>query len=71
MAITALILDDEAQSRKALQGKLNLFCPEVSHIYEASTVDEAWELLLGHKPQMLFLDINLAGELGFDLLEKL
>ncbi|MEJ6498660.1 MAG: LytTR family DNA-binding domain-containing protein [Cryomorphaceae bacterium] len=71
MAITALILDDEAQSRKALQGKLNLFCPEVSPIYEASTVDEAWELLLGHKPQMLFLDIHLAGELGFDLLEKL
>jgi two-component system LytT family response regulator len=71
MAITALILDDEAQSRKALQGKLALFCPEVQPILEASTVDEAWELLLGHKPHLLFLDIHLSGELGFDLLERL
>ena len=71
MALTALILDDEAQSRKALMGKLKLFCPEVQTVLEASTVDEAWDLLLGHKPQLLFLDIHLSGELGFDLLERL
>ena len=45
----ALLLDDEAPSRKALRGKLDLFCPQVREIYEASTVDEAWELLLGRK----------------------
>jgi two-component system LytT family response regulator len=71
MSISALILDDEVQSRKALQGKLKLFCPEVQPVLEASTVDEAWELLLGHKPDLLFLDIHLSGELGFDLLERL
>ncbi|MDC3353892.1 LytTR family DNA-binding domain-containing protein [Schleiferiaceae bacterium] len=71
MALTALILDDEAQSRKALQGKLALFCPEVQPVFEASTVDEAWTMLLGNKPQILFLDIHLSGELGFDLLERL
>lgn len=71
MALTALILDDEAQSRKALQGKLALFCPEVQPVLEASSVDEAWAMLLGHKPQILFLDIHLSGELGFDLLERI
>ncbi|HAB35519.1 MAG TPA: DNA-binding response regulator [Cryomorphaceae bacterium] len=71
MSISALILDDEAQSRKALLGKLKLFCPEVQPVLEASSVDEAWESLLGHKPQLLFLDIHLSGELGFDLLERL
>ncbi|MFM1884413.1 MAG: hypothetical protein RL168_597 [Bacteroidota bacterium] len=71
MSISALILDDEAQSRKALLGKLKLFCPEVQPVLEASSVDEAWDLLLGHKPQLLFLDIHLSGELGFDLLERL
>ncbi|MFZ9156011.1 MAG: LytR/AlgR family response regulator transcription factor, partial [Schleiferiaceae bacterium] len=67
----ALLLDDEAPSRKALRGKVELFCPQVREIYEASTVDEAWDLLLGHKPDLLFLDVHLTGELGFDLLERL
>ena len=67
----ALLLDDEAPSRKALRGKLDLFCPQVREVLEASTVDEAWELLLGHKPDLLFLDVHLTGELGFDLLERL
>lgn len=67
----ALLLDDEAPSRKALRGKLDLFCPQVREVYEASTVDEAWELLLGRKPDLLFLDVHLSGELGFDLLERL
>ena len=67
----ALLLDDEAPSRKALRGKLELFCHQVREIYEASTVDEAWEVLLGRKPDLLFLDLHLAGELGFDLLERL
>lgn len=71
MSISALILDDEAQSRKALQGKLNLFCPEVQPVLEAATVEAAWELLIGHKPDLLFLDIHLSGELGFDLLDRL
>lgn len=71
MSICALIVDDEAQSRKALNGKLKLFCPEVQPVHEASTVEDAWEILLGHKPEILFLDIHLSGELGFDLLEKL
>ena len=39
--LTALLVDDEAQGRAALRGKLELFCPEVNPIHEASTVEEA------------------------------
>ena len=39
----ALLLDDEAPSRKALRGKLDLFCPQVREVLEASTVDENGE----------------------------
>ena len=71
MALKALILDDEAQSRSALSQKLQLFCPEIETIHEASTVDEAWPLLTEHQPDILFLDIHLGGEVGFELLERL
>ena len=69
--LTALLVDDEAQGRAALRGKLELFCPEVSPIHEASTVEEALTAVLAHRPQLLFLDIHLGDRLGFELLELL
>ena len=71
MSFNALILDDESQSRKALLQKLNLFCPEVTPIFEASGVREAWDILVSKKPDILFIDIHLSGELGFDLLDRI
>ena len=71
MALKALILDDEAQSRSALRAKLELFCLEVTDIQEASTVDEAWDLLIEMQPDILFLDIHLGGEVGFALLDRI
>ena len=70
MNLSALIVDDETNGRASLVGKLHLFCPEVSPVYEASTVEEAWQSILTHRPAILFLDIHLSGELGFDLLER-
>lgn len=67
--IKAIIVDDEANSREALQGKLELFCPEVEVEAEAAEVDEAVQALKKHKPDLLFLDIELAGGSGFDILE--
>jgi len=71
MRLTALILDDEAQSRSALRAKLELFCLEVTDIREASTVDEAWDLLIEVQPDIVFLDIHLGGEVGFALLDRI
>ena len=71
MRLTALILDDEAQSRSALRAKLELFCLEVNDIREASTVDEAWDLLIDVQPDIVFLDIHLGGEVGFALLDRI
>lgn len=67
--IKAIIVDDEANSREALRGKLELFCPEVEVEAEAAAVEEAVALLKEHKPDLLFLDIELAGGSGFDILE--
>ena len=71
MFFSALILDDELKSRKALSQKLNLFCPEVKPLLEASDVDSAWNLFKQKEPNILFVDIHLSGELGFELLNKI
>jgi two-component system LytT family response regulator len=69
--IQALLVDDEQNSRDTLKGKLELFCPEVEVVAEADSVAAAAEALQKHKPGLLFLDIELAGESGFDLLKDI
>ncbi len=69
--LQSIIIDDEQNSRVALRGKLDLFCPELEIIGEAENVSDALELCEKSRPDLLFLDVNLAGEDGFDILEKL
>ena len=69
--LKALIIDDEANSRDALKGKLDLFCPEIEVAGEAENIEQALEAAENLRPDILFLDINLSGEDGFQLLEKL
>lgn len=69
--ISALIIDDEENSREALKGKLKLFCPEISSIYEAADVSSSMDSIRTHQPDVIFLDVKLAGESGFEILEKM
>lgn len=66
--IQAVLVDDEQNSRETLKGKLELFCPEVEVVGEAGDVKTALETIKSKKPDLLFLDIELSGESGFDLL---
>ncbi len=69
--IQALLVDDEALARESLEKKLELFCPEVSIIGQASSLKEAITVLEDDWPQLIFLDIDLGQTSGFDLLEQL
>jgi len=69
--IRALLIDDEPSAREGLIGKLKLFVPEVEVVGEAGGIAEALVSIDENTPDLLFLDINLAGETGFELLEKL
>lgn len=64
-----LIVDDEKLARVELQGLLSRF-PEVEVIGEADAVDAAVELTERLRPDVVFLDIQLRGETGFDLLAR-
>lgn len=66
----ALIIDDERLARKELFSLLSDF-PEIEIIGEAENADEAYELILEQKPELLFLDIQMPGKNGFELLEML
>lgn len=69
LRLEALIVDDERLARKELRTLLASH-PEVSVVGEADSVAAALAVLEGARPDLVFLDIQLAGETGFDLLEK-
>ena len=66
----AIIVDDERLARKELIKLLEDF-PEVEILGEAANADEAYELITQLNPDLLFLDIQMPGKTGFELLEML
>ena len=69
---TAIIVDDERLARRELRQLLGEGHGErLEVVGEAATVQEAVTLARLHDPDIVFLDIHLAGESGFDLLPVL
>jgi two-component system LytT family response regulator len=68
--IRALIVDDERLARKDLRSLL-VEHQNIEIVGEADNVGTAVELIKKSEPDLVFLDIQMPGESGFDLLEKL
>jgi two-component system LytT family response regulator len=66
----ALIIDDERLARKELKSLLSDFT-EVEVIGEAVNADEAIEKIRETNPDLIFLDIQMPGKTGFEMLEEL
>jgi two-component system LytT family response regulator len=66
----AMIIDDEPPARRELRRLLNEFA-WVEVVGEAGNVDQAEELIGSLTPELLFLDIQMPGGSGFDLLSRL
>jgi two-component system LytT family response regulator len=66
----ALIIDDEPPARRELRRLLADF-PWVEIIGEAGNVEQAAEMIESLTPELLFLDIQMPGGSGFDLLSRL
>lgn len=67
--LTAIIVDDEVQSRETLERMLINFCSEVQILGKATSVAEAVTLIDSQQPDVVFLDIEMPGGNGFTLLE--
>jgi two-component system, LytTR family, response regulator len=66
----AIIIDDERLARAELRKLLTDF-PEIEVLDEAANVEEALEKIDLLQPDIIFLDINMPGKSGFDLLQEL
>lgn len=69
MKYKAIIIDDERLARKEMRRLLADF-NEIAIAGEADTVAGAVQLIEAERPDLVFLDIQLTGENGFDLLEQ-
>lgn len=69
--LKALIVDDEEKARDILLFHIKNFAPEVTHIETAANVPDALHCIKSFKPDLLFLDIVMPQQDGFDLLNAL
>jgi two-component system LytT family response regulator len=70
MKLKAIIIDDEQPSRDNLNAILHTYFPEVDVAGAASNTEEAKYLIDTQQPQLLFLDVELGPETGFQLLQQ-
>ncbi len=68
--INVFLVDDEPKALQTLSKALNTFFSNVEIVGTASTIDEAYQGILTSNPQLVFLDIEMGDESGFQLLEK-
>ncbi len=70
--LKAIIIDDESLSRKMLDDLLQDFCSSwVEVIGKVDGAEEARDLIRKKQPDVLFLDIKMPSESGFDLLNSI
>ncbi len=70
--IKAIIIDDEQHCINRLEKLLVTHCREsVAILGSATTIDDGYELITRLKPDLLFLDIQIHKDTGFDLLRRL
>jgi two-component system LytT family response regulator len=64
-----IIVDDEARSRRLLHALCKEYCEGLEIIGLANSVSEAKKLIAKEEPDLVFLDIRMPIESGFELLK--
>lgn len=70
-AIRVFIADDEYQSRLVISKLLSRYFTGLQVVGQAGTVSEAVESIPQLQPQIVFLDVRMQHETGFDVLDRL
>jgi two-component system LytT family response regulator len=69
--IRTIIIDDEAKSRNLLKNLLSTYCEDAEVVGEADSVQAGLALIKEQNPDLVFLDILLRDENGFDILKQI
>ncbi len=67
--IRTILIDDDDSNLKTLKGLLNKFCENVEVLSTCKSVKEAETAIIKYNPELVFLDVEMHNELGFDLFE--
>ena len=69
--VRVLIIDDEKHCCDNLQWQLKTYCPEIEVIAVCNNAEKALQQIHHHQPQLIFLDVEMPGMTGFEMLEGL
>ena len=69
--ISALLIDDDVNLRNGLKAMLQRYAPDIVILGEADSVESGVKAIDAHRPQVVFLDIQMGDGTGFDILEQL
>lgn len=67
----AVLIDDELSNLENLRTLLGPYCPQVSIVATAQHVEEAVAVINQHRPNLVFLDIQMGKGTGFDVLREI
>jgi two-component system, LytTR family, response regulator len=69
--MNAILVDDEPNNLENLRILLEKYCPDLRVVATATSVNQALDVFSQHRPDLLFLDIEMPGGNGFELLDRL
>lgn len=68
--LSAFIVDDKPANIETLQQLLTGYCPQVQVLGHARNIADGYRDISGLRPEIVFLDIEMPGGNGFELLRK-
>jgi len=69
--LKAVLIDDEKSSLESLRFEINEYCPEIEIVGSTKDPFEALQQMSKWGPDIVFLDIEMPGMNGFELLQRL
>lgn len=66
-----LVIDNEPNLRTAVKALLNAFCPDITQIEEADSVQNGLQKIKNFQPDIVMLDVEMEDGTGFDLMKQI
>lgn len=70
LMIKCILIDDERNALEMMEWLLKTYCPQVEIAALCNSAEQGIDAIQKHKPDVIFLDIEMPKMNGFDMLEK-
>jgi two-component system, LytTR family, response regulator len=67
----AILIDDDSINISLLSGLLKTYCSTIHIVATATNMNDAIRVVMEHKPDLLFLDVEIHDKTGFDILSSI